>query len=273
MNSPMLHLTLRELQNRFLNTRLWTVFAVVVLLFAVTGPFGTLVSLSLPERLGYWLIIHACTWITALSVLTLIETLLKNTVTADLPRYVIGAALSAVPVGIVLTIVNHALIATPLSFPETGTDILTALPLCIAFSILSWMATDNRADSLSEAPPDPRAKGKEDIRETASNRPALLDRLPPEKRGTIIRLEVQDHYVLAVTERGRAMILLRLADAIRETEPTAGLQVHRSHWVARHGITDIIREPGKNGRTLIRTRDGAEIPVSRARLADVKTLV
>ena len=105
---------------------------------------------------------------------------------------------------------------------------------------------------------------------SAPPRPAILDRLPAGKRGPLIRLEVQDHYVMVSTTNGNELLLMRLGDAIRETEPVDGLQVHRSHWVARDGVADVIREPGKNGRTVLRTTDGAEIPVSRGNLAEVR---
>ena len=55
-------------------------------------------------------------------------------------------------------------------------------------------------------------------------------------------------------------ILLRLADAIREAAPTDGLQVHRSHWVARGHIAALRRE---KGRIILTLSNGRDIPVSR----------
>lgn len=92
-------------------------------------------------------------------------------------------------------------------------------------------------------------------------RPVLLDRLPGDRRGEIIRLSSSDHYVRVVTDRGEEDVLMRFADAIAELSGVDGLQVHRSHWVALGAVTGHLRE---NGRLFLLTRDGARIPVSRS---------
>ncbi len=71
---------------------------------------------------------------------------------------------------------------------------------------------------------------------------------------------MQDHYVDVRTDKGGTLVLMRLADAIAETEGVAGLQIHRSHWVALEGIEKAVR---RDGRLLLRMRDGTELPVSR----------
>lgn len=97
--------------------------------------------------------------------------------------------------------------------------------------------------------------------------PALLDRLSPENRGPVVRLSSSDHYVQVVTTAGQEAILIRLADAIAELNGTEGLQVHRSHWVARGAVTGHVRE---KGRLFLLTSDGARVPVSRSYRADVE---
>jgi DNA-binding LytR/AlgR family response regulator len=92
--------------------------------------------------------------------------------------------------------------------------------------------------------------------------PPILRRLPPARRGALLRLSMQDHYVEIVTDRGAGLALMRLSDAIAETAPEPGRQVHRSHWVAARAVAGARRE---GGRPLLRLRDGAEIPVSRSR--------
>ena len=101
----------------------------------------------------------------------------------------------------------------------------------------------------------------------AQVQPAILRRLAPAKRGELIRLSVQDHYVDVVTDKGRDLVLMRLTDAIRETLPEAGLRVHRSHWVAFHGVVGCVRA---KGRLFLRTRDGARVPVSRSFVHEVR---
>ena len=61
-------------------------------------------------------------------------------------------------------------------------------------------------------------------------------------------------------------LLLRLADAIAETDGVEGLQVHRSHWVARRAISGLLRGRGK---VALWMSDGAVVPVSRRHLGVV----
>ncbi|MBB3160582.1 DNA-binding LytR/AlgR family response regulator [Rhizobium laguerreae] len=96
---------------------------------------------------------------------------------------------------------------------------------------------------------------------------SILDRLKPENRGSLLRLSVQDHYTEVVTSRGRELVLLRFADALKETAATPGFRVHRSHWVADAHVESLKRG---NGRLLILTRDGTEIPVSHSYAEDVR---
>ena len=89
---------------------------------------------------------------------------------------------------------------------------------------------------------------------------AFQRRLPLEKRGSLIRLEAQDHYLKVVTQMGEALILLRLGDALSELSDYDGLQVHRSHWIARDQVQRVERRDGKVGLFM---SDGSTIPVSR----------
>lgn len=281
MNEPILQSTLRELQTIVASPRVWLVFGAAVVLFTATGPFGTLEGLTLHARLGYWLIVQALTWSIALVFVAFFDAAMESRIAHALPRMLIGAALSALPMGLVLLVVNAAFLGAPAGSREYVSDVLTALPIALVMCVLSWLALDGTrtapvrtgqesapngpadAPAASAAPAD--AVGAGDV--PTPSRPALLDRLPPEKRGALVRLEVQDHYVLVVTTHGREMLLMRLSDAMRETAPAGGLQVHRSHWVANDGAGRMEREPGRNGRFFLLTADGARIPVSRAKVA------
>ena len=70
-----------------------------------------------------------------------------------------------------------------------------------------------------------------------------------------------------VTDRSRALLLLRLADAIEELEGAEGMRIHRSYWVALDAIASSRREGGK---LLLKMTDGVELPVSRSYVKDVR---
>ncbi|MDP3338818.1 LytTR family DNA-binding domain-containing protein [Frigidibacter sp.] len=96
--------------------------------------------------------------------------------------------------------------------------------------------------------------------------PRLIYRLPEERQAPLLRLSVRDHYVVIHTELGTDTLLMRFADAMAETDPVDGLQVHRSHWVAVSAVAEVLR---RGGRTLLVMQDGVEVPVSRAFQASV----
>ena len=46
------------------------------------------------------------------------------------------------------------------------------------------------------------------------------------------------------------MILMRFSDALSEVVDIDGIQIHRSIWIARAGVKQIVRESGKLTLTL-----------------------
>ena len=102
---------------------------------------------------------------------------------------------------------------------------------------------------------------------SAPRRARILDRLPPHLRGELSHMTMQDHYVDIRSDKGGALVLMRFADAIAETDPVEGLQIHRSHWVALDQIAQTVR---LGGRPMLKMKDGAMLPVSRSYLDAVR---
>ena len=270
MNSPVLQSTLRQMHAILFRPRLWWVFAVVVALFAVTGPFGTYGHLPFHSRLGYWLAVQAVAFLLAIGFATLFNVILEDLLAASLVRMLAGAAFAALPIALAVTLLNNAFLAADVSLAEYGGNFLTSLPVSMALCLLVWLTLEQET-----APPEAFGITAEITMAhppaaTPAPRAALIDRLPPGKRGALLRLEVQDHYVLAVTTRGREMLLMRLADAMAETGTDLGMQVHRSHWVAFDAVKGIEREPGSTPRLVLELSDGTKVPVSRSFSAAVR---
>jgi DNA-binding LytR/AlgR family response regulator len=93
--------------------------------------------------------------------------------------------------------------------------------------------------------------------------PPILERVPLPQRGALLALIVEDHYVDIVTERGKTLVLMRLADAIRETTGVPGLQIHRSHWVA---CAAVVKAHRSDGKVVLELSNGLRLPVSRGYL-------
>ncbi len=96
----------------------------------------------------------------------------------------------------------------------------------------------------------------------------FVDRLPVKLRSAeIYAVESEDHYLRVHTSAGQELILMRLADAVRELAGMEGLQTHRSWWVAKQGLADVVKG---DGRLTLKLKSGAEAPVSRTYLKTVK---
>lgn len=98
---------------------------------------------------------------------------------------------------------------------------------------------------------------------------ALLDRLEISDPAQIIRMTVDDHYVEVHTDQGVERLLMRFADALRESGGLPGLCVHRSHWVHSSAVLGCRKD---GARVFLTTRDGAEVPVSKTYRAEVENM-
>lgn len=116
------------------------------------------------------------------------------------------------------------------------------------------------------------AEGPASAQPAAADRrdPAFAAHLTTAAFSDVVALEAQDHYIRAHTGRGHELILYRFRDAIHEISPDIGVQTHRSFWVRRSAITELV----SNGyqHTLILST-GARVPVSRSHLNDVRAAI
>lgn len=95
----------------------------------------------------------------------------------------------------------------------------------------------------------------------------LINELPLEKRGRLICLQMDDHYLNIVTDKGQHLLLIRFKDALLKLDNYDGFQTHRSWWVSREAVT----ASKKEGRKLILIMEnGLEVPVSQTYLANAK---
>lgn len=163
-------------------------------------------------------------------------------------RIAVSAALTATGATLVVLGLSWAI----LSDLPAGRDLLAAVfntaAIAVIISVMFHLLHDQ------PTPPAPQ-------------RCLLLDRLPLEKRGALVALSVEDHYVRVRTTKGEVVVLMRLSDAIKETGDLRGLQVHRSHWVALDHVTAARR---KGDGAVLSLRTGPDIAVSRANVPAIK---
>ncbi len=242
-----MQLTLREMLSLFSNKRLWMAFAAIVALFVFTGPFGTIDRLGFAERLGFWLTVHFVTWTIALTGVALVSAWNGEHSRIGIWQTIIGCCLATPLIGIAVSVIRTLFLNEQITATSVFWQMLQALPVAIIIGIVAYFFFQ------PVQPPSSHPEGRDrDAR--------LMLRLSPDKRGELLYMSMQDHYVEIVTAKGRELVLLRLADAINEAGSTTGIQVHRSHWAAFSAITTTRRDGGK---TSVIMSDGTELPVSR----------
>lgn len=260
---PFLQFALRELEVFVRAPRFWATFGAVVLIFWVTGPYGTAERLATVPRLGFWLVLHAVAWSIAIVTIVLVNALLLRRVASLAGRMALGTLVAGVPVGLATEAISRVTFGGALTLPGIAGSIVSGLLLSALFCGLTVLTMSSRqAQALSPTTAD-------EVPDTR-DRPegvALLRRLKPENRGPILHMTVADHYTEVTTTRGRELILLRFSDALDEIGDTPGLQVHRSHFVADLHVERLLRA---EGRLAILGKDGAEIPVARSRAEAVR---
>lgn len=173
-------------------------------------------------------------------------------------RVLIAAAIISVPVTLVLMLVELWLgDLGPMN--QLFGQYAYVLAVSVVLTGLAYGYAELREGT--QTAPLPAASG-------ASGPPPFIDRLPVRLRAAEIwAVSAEDHYLRVHTSAGEELILLRLADAIRELGGLDGLQTHRSWWVARAGLADVQKGDGK---LVLKLKSGAEAPVSRTYLKAVR---
>jgi hypothetical protein len=236
------------------------------IILGLIAPFGT-AAMAPAERLLSWPAFILAGYVIFRPVSVLGNLLAEE---SRMPRWLtipLIALVASLPLTAVIAFARGGMRVTPFWFGD-GFLILFAqvAALGIVIHLLMMLlfprqrATDFAVAAAPAAeaapPPGPEAAGAE----------VFLRRLPPAIGRDLLCLEMQDHYVEAHTKGGSALLLMRLRDAAAELEG-AGLQVHRSWWVA-HDAVEALEQDGR--RAMLRLRGGRRVPVSRASLPQVR---
>jgi hypothetical protein len=246
---------------------------VIGVFLAITGPFGS-IGAPLAERLVTWI---GFAWLGYACYRPMQSVVNWGTRVLALPRWGMLAAtclVGTVPMTIAVLAINWEPFGT-LGWPGLEVVMGTYFSVLViggAITVLFNLVQGPRgavampvAAAPQTAEPAPVATG---VPATASPLPnPLLDQLTPDLGSDIIALEMEDHYVRVHTALGSALVLMRLRDAMALVAEIEGMQVHRSWWVARGAVEDVLRD-GRNVR--LGLARGLEAPVARAKLADLR---
>ena len=228
----------------------YVAWACTSMVLAVAGPFGSYAVLSFPERLAFWGGAMALGLLVGMSARAFVRGTLGMT---DMRA-----------VTVLVALICAALLYWPLwelaqvLYPDkTGFSASLGDTALLVFSVSLTIGAFRGVVDLSAAQslhPLPEAEAR------AAPLPRVVLRLEPEMQGRLIAMTVRDHYVDIYTDKGRASLLMRFADAMEETGPEPGDQIHRSHWVAWWAVKGVERSPGK---LWVRMCPELRLPVSR----------
>ena len=222
--------------------------------FAWFGVYSTS-QIPFPERVVYW---------TGMMTIGVVSSLFFNPLVTEkwLPKAPVAvqiaaiSALISVPVTLGL-VALEATDGTVQPLPWWGVQYGYAIVISGLLTTAAW-GIEQLTQKPAAAPQATSGGGAE----------AFLQRLPVRLRSAeLYAVESEDHYLRVHTSTGQELILMRLADAVRELSGVEGLQTHRSWWVAKQGLADVVKGDGK---LTLKLKSGAEAPVSRTYLKTVK---
>ncbi len=260
--------------------KLFLYFGVLFLAIGV-GPFGTYADMSFWQRVVFWSLDIAGGMVI---IVPIMHVFYASAPAQGLPsplRLFVGTALGALPGAGYISVLYglaggnpDALAPFPLLFAQVT---LFSFMLFLVEFLLWPVLVRNRAapapvtEQETLAPPpvsDHAASPKALDLPAPPPGQALLRRLPAELReARLVSISMQDHYAQIVTTRGETLLLIRLRDALELIGDTAGLQIHRSHWVAADQMRSLVRDGRRYEVTL---RDGRQLPVGGTFLDQVR---
>jgi hypothetical protein len=238
--------------------------AAIGLFMAFLNPFGSVSEAAPGVAIGYWvsLIVYGgiTGWVIALGLRKLAP---------KLPIWVYILVLSAV-----MTLTVFPAVALEQAFVldspiEPGDfPLFFFYILMINLAVIGGIVLGFRAFGRRSAVLDPEPAGAPAEPPAGGPAAAFAERLPIKLRAAeIYAVESEDHYLRVHTSAGQELILMRLADAVRELSSVEGMQTHRSWWVAKQGLADVVKG---DGRLTLKLKSGAEAPVSRTYAKAVK---
>lgn len=215
------------------------------LLLARLGPFDTFSDLPAFERASYWIGLTLLLAVQTLVALHLLREKLARFHWAGLAAIagLAGAVPSAFQVAWAESLLRVERDLGPVDLLAIYGDILLiAVPLALAMRAVMTI-------------PSPGAEARP---EGGAGR--LQSALSPGRRGALLALAAEDHYLRVFTDRGEELILRRFGDALLDVAALEGAQVHRGWWVALDAVVGSERE---GDRTILSLSNGVRVPVSR----------
>jgi len=228
---------------------IWMAASVVAV---IAGPFDTYANMGLGTRTAYWTSLIGLSIVMAHAIRTSVKHYWP-----DLNRNVSGGLINLVFSVLFSGIVertNHLILDAE---ANAGMNHIEVFIFVLAITSMLSVIRRFVQDGLWQA----RQASDETVAASATERPRLFDRLTVVEGARVVRMTVDDHYViLHLSDGSEQRLLMRFADAVAEMAGQPGLLTHRSHWVSLDMVAGVSRE---SGREVVVLKTGEHVPLSR----------
>jgi hypothetical protein len=154
--------------------------------------------------------------------------------------------------------------------PVAFTWVAMNAPFQFGYSLRQETSAVLVIESSPPPSPPPIAPAVEPPPPAPIKEPHFLSLIPELRRGELIHMKSELHYLSLATTKGKSLILYTLRDAISELPPDAGVQTHRSYW-ANLAHVKKFEADGRAGKLTM--SDGAVVPVSKSKVKTLKSLL
>ncbi len=233
--------------------RVYSVSILMAVFLSFVGAVDT-GQLSLWDRFTYWLVVMLGGTVAVQIVHAVVDRFVRL---EPLPEALTLFALGCPFILLVVWSLTAAFSGQTPQVANLGHFVVPVLAVTGAMSTLQYLLRRQPMQShpvAQAAKPIPQANFRE--------------RLPFKfRQADIHALSAEDHYLRVYTSAGETLVLMRLYDAIPQLG-IEGSQTHRSWWVARDAVRDVMRTDGKIALVL---PDGVSAPVSRSYAGTLKS--
>jgi hypothetical protein len=219
--------------------------------------------------MSYWVFTCICGYFIYMPSIHFGHKYLARNLTVPWQRVAISSLLAGLLMSLLVPFIGWLFFNSPLQWADNF--LLSLLNTLVIGSIITFFSILKTHVKLQKEQLELSKKVIEQHQQSSDINDFQLEQfmalLPLEKRGSLLCLEMDDHYLKVHTDNGQHMLLMRLKDALIKLEGFPGLQTHRSWWVAIDAVVSVNKE---NRKMSLLLTNHVEVPVSRTFVEAVK---
>ncbi|MDJ0637960.1 MAG: LytTR family DNA-binding domain-containing protein [Paracoccaceae bacterium] len=224
---------------------------------------------AIPGQVAFWSVAITAGWLQMILIARGVRASFGTERWPGWALLVATAIIGAVPLTFEVRWLLDTIVAPPQGLPPPWLTYLNVSVINLVFCLVQYLLIERWPLFEGAEQQEPLLSVGVSPEESDKIRPTIghLSRRPEGLSGTIQYMRMEDHYLRVFTDEGDGMTLHRMSDATRDLAETDGMQVHKSWWVSAAAIDEILQE---NRKRIIRTKDGAKIPVGRSFEGDLR---